>query len=75
MMEQAKNINDETKSHVVILNKVETDMEKTSLQLRSEALHVETMRQGISGVCWMYTIIIMELILLLLLLYIGISNQ
>jgi hypothetical protein len=28
-----------------------------------------------SGVCWMYSIILMELVLLVFLLYIGISNQ
>ena len=41
----------------------------------AEAMRAETIRKGQSGVCWMYGIICMELVLLVFLLYIGISNQ
>ena len=108
---QSRNLNDESKTHIHLLNKVESDMTAESVALRAgnflgphltslnvyipssliiylrlsflfhvlkhftEAMRAETIRKGQSGVCWMYGIICMELVLLVFLLYIGISNQ
>jgi hypothetical protein len=73
--QQSLGLKEEAVQHVGILDKVERDMDKTTAQLRAEALHAETMKKANTGVCWMYSIILMEVVLLVFLLYIGLSNQ
>ena len=58
-----------------LLNKVENDMTLASLALRAETVHAEKMRKAKSGVCWMYCVIVIELIFLIFLVYIGLSNS
>jgi hypothetical protein len=72
---QSKGLNEESKTHVLLLNKAENDMTIASLALRAETAHAEKLRQARSGVCWMYGVIIAETVLLVLLLYIGLSNS
>jgi hypothetical protein len=68
-------LNEESKTHVLLLNKAENDMTVASLALRAETAHAEKIRKARSGVCWMYGVIIVESVLLLLLVYIGLSNS
>ena len=75
IMLQSKGLNEESKTHVLLLNKAENDMTIASLALRAETAHAEKLRQARSGVCWMYGVIIAETVLLVLLLYIGLSNS
>ena len=50
-------------------------MTLASLALRAESVHAEKMRKAKSGVCWMYGVIIAELVFLIFLIYIGLSNS
>lgn len=72
---QSKGLNEESKSHIILLNKAETEMTMTSLQLKAESAHTVQMRKAKNGICWMYGVIVLELIILVLLLYIGLSNS
>lgn len=75
LYQQSRYLNDESKTHIHLLNKVEAEMSNETLALRAEAVRAETIRQGQSGVWWMYSVILGEVLFLILLLYIGISNQ
>jgi hypothetical protein len=73
--QQSRFLNDESKTHIHLLNKVEAGMNAETLALRAEAVRAETMRQGQSGVWWMYWVIAGEALFFVVLVYIGISNQ
>ena len=57
------------------MSKAEADMAAASLQLKAEAAHTIKMRKAKNGVCWMYGVIAAEFVVLVLLLYIGLSNS
>ena len=67
---QAKNIGEETKTHVRLLDDLEAHVDDTTVALTSEAKHAETVREK-SQACWMYICVAIEVIILILLLMIA----
>jgi hypothetical protein len=72
---QSKELNQESKSHVILLDKAENDMTSTSMALKAQSLQAERVTKNQGGVCWMYWVIIFESLLFVFLLYFGLSNS
>ena len=43
---QSRHLNEESKTHIHLLDKTETEMSAETLALRAEAVRAETMRKG-----------------------------
>lgn len=73
VFKQSKNLNEEALTHLQLLDHVDSDMELATRALRKEALHAEAVSKNRGGVCWMYCIILMELLLLFTLIMYGLQ--
>lgn len=73
IFQTSKTLNNEAKIHNNILDQVDKDYIKTSASLRNEIKYAQDTRNNQGGVCSLYIIIIFELLLLLTLLYFGLS--
>jgi len=73
IFKQSKNLNEEAVTHLQLLGHVDSDMELATRALRKEALHAEAVSKNRGGVCWMYCIILMELVLLFTLIMYGLQ--
>ena len=56
-----------------MIDHLEENMEKTTQSLQIEAKHVSKTKQAKGGVCWMYTVIAIEVLVMVFLIYIGLS--
>jgi hypothetical protein len=70
--QQALNINEEAKTQIQILDKLDTNVEKATADLKTEAEHAERIRQT-SSICFMYIVIVIEVAVIVLLLILMFS--
>ena len=73
MFQQSKALNEEAATQLRLLNKIDGEMGVSSSDLRTEARHAESARKAKSGTCWMYCVIIVELIFLISLIIKGLK--
>ena len=67
---QAKDIGEETKSHIVLLDNLEANVDDATDALQAEAIHAQKVRQKAAG-CWMYICVAIEFVVIVLLLIIA----
>lgn len=67
---QAKDIGEETKSHIVLLDDLEANVDSATDALMAEAIHAQKVRQKAAG-CWMYICVAIEFVVIVLLLIIA----
>lgn len=67
---QAKDIGEETKSHIVLLDNLESNVDNATDALQAEAIHAQKVRQKAAG-CWMYICVAIEFVVIVLLLIIA----
>ena len=67
---QAKDIGEETKSHIVLLDNLEANVDDATDALQAEAIHAQKVRQKAAG-CWMYICVAIEFVIIVLLLIIA----
>lgn len=70
--QQALTIQDEAKTHIQILDRLDTNVEKATEDLKTEAAHAESVRRT-SSVCFMYIVIVVEVAVIVLLLILMFS--
>ena len=67
---QAKDIGEETKSHIELLDNLESNVDNATDALQAEAIHAQKVRQKAAG-CWMYICVAIEFVVIVLLLIIA----
>jgi len=71
---QSRLLNEEAAAHLRILGGIENDLDSTTAILQKEARHAEMARtRSKGGICWMYMVIMLELTILILLVFYGLS--
>lgn len=70
--QQAVHIGEEAKTHLQLLDRLDTNVEKATEDLKTEAAHAESVRRT-SSVCFMYILIVIEVAIIVLLLILMFS--